>query len=637
MSGGVLYQAFVYLAAAVITVPLAKRFGLGSVLGYLLAGVAIGPFGLRLLGSEGQDLMHFAEFGVVMMLFVVGLELRPSLLWRLRAPILGLGGLQVLLTTIVVAGAGVAVGLHWKTAVAIGLTLSMSSTAIVLQTLAEKHQLKSEGGQSSFAVLLFQDIAVIPILAFFPLLATTAHVADPAASHATTNWLEHLPAWAHALAVIGAVVAVVGGSRFLVRPVFRAIAQARLREIFVAAALLLVIGIALLMGLVGLSAALGTFLAGVVLADSEYRHELESDIEPFKGLLLGLFFIAVGASIDFGLIVARPALIAGLVIGVIAAKFLVLLALGRVFGLSRDQGLLLAFALPQVGEFAFVLFSFGIQQGVYGAEITSPLVAAVALSMAVTPLLLLFNERVVQPRVGGVKRAQERKADEIDEHGAVLIAGFGSFGSTVGRMLRANGVATTVLDLDADRVELLRRLGLKVYYGDASRYDLLHTAGAEQARLLIIALDSPERTLQLVHTVKTHFPHLTIMARAFDWDDAHDLMEAGVTHVYSQSLDTSLRVGVDALRALGYRGYHSHRAAQQFLKHDEQSLRELTAERKAGQARYVTAARKRIEDLERLLQADRADLAADRDLGWDAETLREDVRNMTPAPDTSGS
>lgn len=637
MSGGVLYQAFVYLAAAVVTVPLAKRFGLGSVLGYLLAGVVIGPFGLRLLGSEVQDLMHFAEFGVVMMLFVVGLELRPSLLWRLRAPILGLGGLQVGLTILVIAAAAMTFGLHWKTAVAIGMTLAMSSTAIVLQTLAEKNLLKTDGGQSAFAVLLFQDIAVIPILACFPLLAVAAHVTDPAASHAAATWLDHLPAWAHALAVIAAVIAVVAGSRFLVRPIFRAIAQTRLREIFVGAALLLVIGIALLMGQVGLSPALGTFLAGVVLADSEYRHELESDIEPFKGLLLGLFFIAVGATIDFGLILSRPGLIAGLVGGIIVAKFAVLLALGRVFGLTREQAVLLAFALPQVGEFAFVLFSFGIQQGVYGPEITNPLVAAVALSMALTPPLLLFNERVVQPRLAARTVKEPPKADAIDEHGAVLIAGFGSFGSTVGRLLRANGVTTTVLDLDPDRVELLRRLGLKVYYGDASRYDLLLAAGAAHARLLVLALDSPEKTLQLVHTVKTHFPQLTIMARAFDWEDAHDLMEAGVTHVYSQSLDTSLRVGVDALRALGYRAYHSNRSARQFLQHDEQSLRELTAERKAGHARYVTAARKRIEDLERLLQLDRNSPAFDRDLGWDAESLREDVRGMTADPASSQS
>jgi monovalent cation:proton antiporter-2 (CPA2) family protein len=621
-----LYQAFVYLAAAVITVPLAKRFGLGSVLGYLLAGIAIGPYGLRLLGSEGQDVMHFAEFGVVMMLFVVGLELQPALLWRLRAPILGLGGFQVVLTTLVVAGVAIALTLPWKTALAIGLTLSMSSTAIVLQTLAEKQQLKSEGGQSAFAVLLFKDIAVIPILAIFPLLASVHRTGDSAGGHESTTWLHGMPAWAQTLAVLVAVAVVVGGSRFLLRPVFRAIAQTRLREVFTAAALLLVIGIALLMGLVGLSPALGTFLAGVVLADSEYRHELESDIDPFKGLLLGLFFIAVGATIDFNLILAKPLLVAILVAGIVIAKFAVLFALGRVFSLSRDQGLLFAFALPQVGEFAFVLFSYGLQEGVFEAGVTGPLVAAVALSMALTPLLLVFNERVVQPRVGPSAAGEERKADAIEEETAVLIAGFGSFGSTVGRLLRANGVATTVLDLDPDRVELLRRLGLKVYYGDASRHDLLVAAGAERARLLVLALDSPEKTLALVHTVKKHFPHLTIMARAFDWEDAHDLVEAGVTRVYPQSLDTSLRVGVDALGELGFRAYHSHRSARQFQRHDEESLRQLTAERRVSRARYLTAARKRIEDLERLLEADRVDRGSDRDLGWDAETLRDEVR-----------
>jgi monovalent cation:proton antiporter-2 (CPA2) family protein len=632
MSGsGILYQAFVYLAAAVVTVPLAKRLGLGSVLGYLFAGIAIGPFGLRLLGSEGQDVMHFAEFGVVMMLFVVGLELQPALLWRLRAPILGMGGLQVLGTTILVAIGSVLVGLHWKMAIAIGLTLAMSSTAIVLQTLAEKNQLKTEGGQGAFAVLLFQDISVIPILAIFPFLATVPRVAD-VGGHEAETLLHSAPAWVQAAALLAAVGIVVGGSRFLLRPIFRAIARTRLREVFTAATLLLVIGISLLMGQVGLSPALGTFLAGVVLADSEYRHELESDIDPFKGLLLGLFFIAVGATIDFGLIVARPVLVLALVVGILAAKFATLFALGKAFGMRRDQCLLFAFALPQVGEFAFVLFSFGNQEGVFTPAVTGPLVAAVALSMALTPLLIVFNERVVLPRLGPPEKA-ERKADEIDEHGAVLIAGFGSFGSTVGRLLRANGVATTVLDLDSDRVELLRRLGLKVYYGDASRHDLLTAAGAGHARLLIIALDSPERTLQLVHTVKKHFPQITIMARAFDWEDAHDLVEAGVSNVYFQSLDTSMRVGVEALQMLGFRAYHSHRAARQFLKHDMESLHALTADRKVSQASYLSAARKRIEDLERRLEADRQDQGTDRDQGWDAESLREDVRSSAQNSD----
>ncbi|MBC8075587.1 MAG: cation:proton antiporter [Chloroflexales bacterium] len=627
MTTDFLFQAFVYLAAAVVAVPVAKRLGLGSVLGYLLAGCAIGPFGLHLLGESGQDVMHVAEFGVVLMLFVVGLELEPSLLWRLRGPILGLGGLQVLLTALIVAGIALVAGLPWRQAVAVGLTLTASSTAIVLQTLGEKGLLKTEGGQSAFSVLLFQDIAVIPMLAVFPLLAIHSVATGEAGgeeSHTATTLVAGLPAWAQTLAVLGAVVGVIVAGRYLVRPLLAAIARTRLRELFTAAALLIVIGIALLMTQVGLSPALGTFLAGVVLANSEYRHELESDIEPFKGLLLGLFFIAVGASVDFALIVAQPLLIAGLVVGIIAIKFGVLFALGRLFKLSLDQNLLFAFALPQVGEFAFVLFSFANQQGVLDATITSPLVAAVALSMALTPLLLLVNERLVQPRIGTLE-GSTREADAIDEESPVIIAGFGSFGSTVGRLLKANGVAATVLDIDSDRVDVLRKLGLKVYYGDASRYDLLLTAGAARARLLVLALDSPEKTLELVHTAHKHFPHLTIMARAFDWDDAHELLAAGVQNVYRDNLDTALRAGASALRLLGFRAYQAQRAAQTFLRHDEQSLRELT-ESRADRTVYLSTARQRIEDLERILLSDLSTVDRERDEGWDAESLREDVR-----------
>jgi CPA2 family monovalent cation:H+ antiporter-2 len=624
---GFFVQAVVYLAAAVVAVPLAKRAGLGSVLGYLLAGAVIGPFVLGLVGEEGQDVMHFAEFGVVMMLFVIGLELEPALLWRLRAPILGLGGLQVVGSTLLLFGGAVALGLPWQAALAVGMTLSLSSTAIVLQTLSEKGLLKSSGGQSSFSVLLFQDIAVIPMLALLPLLATGHGVAEGAGRGAATTWIAGLPQWARTLAVLAAVGAVVVGGRYLLRPIFRVLGKVRMREVFTAAALLLVIAIALLMTKVGLSPALGTFLAGVVLANSEYRHELEADIEPFKGLLLGLFFISVGASIDFALIGAQPGRVVGLTLGIVAVKFAVLLALVRLFKLGKDQSLLFAFALPQVGEFAFVLFSFANQEGVLEPGITSPLVAAVALSMALTPLLLIFNERVLQPRFG-TREAEPREPDAIEEHNPVLIAGFGGFGSTVGRLLKAKGVGTTVLDSDPDQVELLRRLGLKVYYGDASRHDLLQTAGAAHARLIVLALDSPERTLELVHTARKHFPNLTILARAFDWQDAHDLHEAGVDHVYRQSLDTSLRMGADALRLLGFRAYHAERATQTFLRHDEESLRELTASRKGERSAYLSDARRRIEDLERILLADLAEADLDRDAGWDPESLREEFRKL---------
>jgi len=623
---GFFAQAFVYLLAAVVAVPAAKRLGLGSVLGYLLAGVAIGPFGLGFVGEEGQDVMHFAEFGVVMMLFLVGLELEPTLLWRLRAPILGLGGLQVTVTAVVVAAIAIAFGLSWNAGLAIGLTLAMSSTAIVLQTLNEKGLLKTSAGQSSFSVLLFQDLAVIPILAVFPLLAPAgAHGAGASDAEHASTWITGFPAWAQTLAVVATVAAVALAGRFLVRPAFRSIARTRLRELFTAAALLLVIGIALLMTRVGLSPALGTFLAGVVLANSEYRHELEGDIEPFKGLLLGLFFIAVGASVDFGLIATRPALISGVVVGVLVVKIAVLAALGRLFRLGLDQNVLFALGLSQVGEFAFVLLSFALQQRVLGRDVTTALVAVVAVTMALTPLLLLINERLIQPRFG-TKARDARPADAIHEENAVIIAGFGRFGHIVGRLLKAQGVGTTVLDVDSDRVDLLRRLGLKVFYGDASRRELLHAAGAEKARLLVLALDSPEKTLELVHLARKHFPHLTILARADDRGDAYELLAAGVTHVYRDTLDTSLRMGVDALRLLGFRAYHAQRAARTFLRHDEESVR-LMAEMRGDRARYINAARERIADLERMLLADLEDQRLDRDAGWDAESLREDARS----------
>ena len=418
--GGFFFQAFVYLAAAVISVPIAKRLGLGSVLGYLLAGIFIGPFGFHFVGQEGQDVMHFAEFGVVMMLFLIGLELQPKLLWKLRFPILGLGGFQVLLTSSIILVVSIVVGLSWQTGLVVGMILSLSSTAIVLQTLNEKGLMKTDGGQNSFSVLLFQDIAVIPMLAVIPLLAIES------VNSLTTSENSHADSWVSNLSVIeqtGVILLAIAGiilvGIYLIRPIFRIIAKTGLREIFTAAALLLVIGIAILMTNVGLSPALGTFLAGVVLAGSEYRHELESDIDPFKGLLLGLFFIAVGASIDFNLIAANPLFILGLVICLIVIKFLVLFILGKFYKMGLDNNFLFSFALAQGGEFAFVLFSFSVQNNVLSSEVANPLIAVVALSMAVTPLLMLINEKILQPKIG-TKESDQKSADEIDEENSVI-------------------------------------------------------------------------------------------------------------------------------------------------------------------------------------------------------------------------
>jgi CPA2 family monovalent cation:H+ antiporter-2 len=615
------FQAFIYLTAAVVSVPIAKRLGLGSVLGYLLAGVLIGPYALGLVGEEGQDVMHFAEFGVVMMLFLIGLELRPALLWRMRAPILGLGGLQVGVTGVALTAIAIAAGLPWREGLAVGMILALSSTAIVLQTLAEKNLMRTDGGQSAFSVLLFQDIAVIPMLALLPLLSVAAPGAHGEGHHGT--WLAHQPGWVQTLGVLAAVAVIIVGGRFLMRPAFRFIARTRLREVFTAAALLLVIGIALLMTEVGLSPALGTFLAGVVLATSEYRHELESDIDPFKGLLLGLFFITVGASIDFGLIAGQPAVVAGLVATLITVKLALLLILGRVFKLSFDQNLLFSFALAQGGEFAFVLFSFAVQESVLATETTQLLIAVVAVTMLLTPLMLLVNERLLQSRLGTREQAS-REPDDIEESNPVILAGFGRVGTVIGRMLRANGVGVTVLEADSDQVELLRRFDQKVFYGDASRHDLLESAGAAEARVLIVAVDNPDTVASIVETAKRHFPHLTVLARARGRTEAYELIDAGVRVVHRETLDTAIRMAVDALKTLGTRAYDAERRGRSFRRMDEALLQRLAAHHH-DQSAYMRAAREARAELEEVLRADAAVADPDAmDPSWDDTPIRED-------------
>jgi len=621
MEGNFFYQSFVYLAAAVISVPVAKKLGLGSVLGYLIAGVLIGPFVFGFIGEEGQDVMHFAEFGVVMMLFLVGLELQPSLLWKLRMPILGLGGIQVASTSIIIAVIVlIFTPLVWQMALAIGLTLALSSTAIVLQTLNEKGLLKSEGGQNAFSVLLMQDIAVIPVLAFFPLLATTEVIHE--AGHESHTIIEGLPIIAQTLIILGVIVSIILAGRYLMSYAFRFIAQTRLRELFTAAALLLVIGITLLMTLVGLSPALGTFLAGVVLAQSEYRHELETDIEPFKGLLLGLFFIAVGASIDFNLIFQKPILITKIVVGLIVIKFIILVIISRLFGMSTDSTLLFSFGLAQGGEFAFVLLSYALQNGVMTSDVSNPLIASVAISMTSTPLLMLLNEKLIQPNFG-TKESVEREEDTIDEQNEVIIAGFGRYGSIIGRFLQANGVYATYLDVDPNNVDLLRKFGLKVFYGDASRYDLLHAAGAEEAKLLIVAVDDSEKAIEIVETAQKHFPHLKILARTKGWAEYYEMLEKDLLGVYREFSDVALRIGADALGHIGRRKYQVQRSLKKFRKHDEEFLRELGKSRHE-QNNLIKYGRKGIAEIELLMLDDIENESQNKDLGWDTDTIKEE-------------
>ncbi len=624
MQDSFFFQAFVYLAAAVISVPIAKRLGLGSVLGYLLAGIIIGPFILGLIGQEGQDVMHFAEFGVVMMLFLIGLELQPSLLWKLRGPILGMGGVQVGMTAVTLMIIGIFTGLAWQTALAIGLTLALSSTAIALQTLNEKGLMKTGGGQSSFSVLLFQDIAVIPILAILPVLAIDdfASMAAPSDVHHSSSIVSGLPIWLQTTVVLAVVAGIILAGKYIMTPCFRWIAKTRLREIFTAAALLLVVGTTLLMTQVGLSPALGTFLAGVVLAGSEYRHELETDVEPFKGLLLGLFFIAVGASIDFNIIVDSPVLIFSLVLVLMLVKFLVLFIIGKFFKLGLDNNLLFAFALAQGGEFAFVLFSFALQSNVIDTNIANTLIAIVALSMALTPLFMLVNEKLLQPRFG-LREESERESDDMDEKNKIIIAGFGRMGVITGRFLQAHGEQATYLDTNPDNVDLLRKMGLKVFYGDSSRRDLLQAAGAEEAKIIIIAVDDPEKTLEIIDTVQKHFPHLKIFARTKGWNDSYEVLEKGVDNIYRETLDTSLRLAADALCSLGYRRYTTHRAIKTFRRHDERYVREL-AKMKHDEKALIRGAKERIEDLESLLSIEFENVGKDKDLGWDSTTLRDE-------------
>jgi monovalent cation:H+ antiporter-2, CPA2 family len=617
--GGFLLYAVIYLSAAVICVPIAKKLGMGSVLGYLLAGIIIGPFVLGFIGEEGEDIMHFAEFGVVMMLFLVGLELDPQKLWTLRKTIVGMGTMQVLITSALFFMIALAIGLRWQASLAISLALAMSSTAIVLQSLKEKGQLQSVAGKSSFAVLLYQDLSIIPILAILPLLATATVV--EAGSH---SFMEGFPGWVKALATLGAITLVIVAGRYIVVPLLRLVAKTKLRELFTASSLLIVFAIAYLMEQVGLSPALGTFLAGVVLANSEFRHELESDLEPFKGLLLGLFFIAVGASIDFRLIGQHPKTTITLVLTVVLVKLLVLYWIGFLFKLKKHENILFSFSLSQVGEFAFVLFAFMNTLKILDQNLVNFMMAITALSMAITPLLLLINEKIILPRLNVVKK-EEKEADKVDERNKVIIAGFSHFGSTIGRFLRANGVNATILDNDPDRVDLLRKMGFKVFYGDATRFDLLESAGAEEARIFVSAIDDPATNEVLVETLKKHFPHLKLMMRTRHRYDAYELFELGVKDVYREHIDTSVRMGVDVLRKLGMRGYSAVRAGQNFLKFDEAALVKLSHHRH-DLNKYIASVREEIDHQEELLKNDLVFTPNDNDHAWDSEHMRETIQ-----------
>jgi glutathione-regulated potassium-efflux system ancillary protein KefC len=614
--GGWLTGTLVYLAAAVLAVPLAKKLGLGSIIGYLAAGIAIGPWGLRLV-TDPQDMLHFAEFGVVLMLFLVGLELEPRRLWSLRKPIFGWGSVQLFGSAALLLALGVVAGVPWQIATVAALGLAMSSTAIGLGVLAERNLMATSGGQGLLSVALLQDIAAIPILALVPLLAASTSQADG-------------NAWIGAAKAVGVIATIVLGGRLLLRPALRWIARSDTPEIFTAASLLLVVATAALMQAVGLSMALGAFLAGVLLAESEYRRELETDIEPFKGLLLGLFFIAVGMSIDFKVVMQQPLLIAAIVFAFLALKAGVLWGMGRAMPLPKPERPVFIILLAQGGEFGFVVFQTAAQAGVIDAPTSSLLVAAVAISMLLTPLLLVAADKWWIPLLAQHKQVQ---MDEIHEpqHAPVIIAGFGRYGQIVGRLIFANGIAATVLDHDAEQVEGVRRFGWPAFYGDATRLDLMRTAGADQAHVLVVAIDDVEQSLKVVDMAKEHFPHLHIVARARNVTHYYGLRERGVTLIERETLDSALMSGRSVLELLGWQPHQARNLALRFRKHSIELLEEMRLHQE-NEDQLIAVAKQGRQQLEQLWAKEREEAQARklRTGSWSPEASSTPGEGITP-------
>ena len=583
-----LAQAAIFLTAAVATVPLFRKLKLGAVLGYLAAGVIIGPWVLKLV-TDVESILHFAELGVVLLLFIVGLELQPSRLWILRKSVFGLGGAQVVVTGFVLGLAGMAIGLSWSSALVMGLGLAMSSTAFVLQALAERNQLTSRYGRSSFAILLFQDLSVIPLLALIPLLATD------------TGTEAHGNPWVSAVVAVAVIALVIAGGRLLLRPVFQAIAQSHIQEIFTAAALLVVIGVSLLMAGVGLSMSLGAFLAGVLLADSEFRHELEANIEPFKGLLLGLFFISVGMSVDLGLIASKPLVVIGAVIGLMATKAGILFVIGKLSGHSTESARNLAAALSQGGEFAFVLFGVAAGHRIMDQSLMDLLVVVVTLSMAATPVALALNDALSRWLA---KPKTDETFDTIDEDNSqVIIAGFGRVGQIVARVLVLKKIPFTALDASPEQVETVRRFGSKVYFGDASRLDLLTAAKTDQAKLFVLAIDDVESSIRTAEMVTRHFPDVKIYARARNRFHAHRLMDLGVELIERETFLSSLDLAEQVLKALGVTGWEAQETVARFKLHDEKTLIRQHAVYH-DESQLIQTSKQAAQELQGLLESD---------------------------------
>lgn len=599
MDEQIFLNGFIYLVAAALAAPFGRRLGVGAVLGYLIVGAVVGPSALGWVGDNREEVMHFAEFGVVLMLFVIGLEIDLSRLWKMRGPILGLGGLQVLLTTLVLAGAALLMHIDWREALAMGMILSLSSTAIVMQTLKERGISDTSSGVQSFAVLLFQDIVVIPMIALLPLLAFLP-IKGGGMDGNSQLWIDSIPDWSRGLVVVGAIALIVVIGRFILTPWLLWVAKLKVPEALTSTTLALVVGVALLMDAVGLSAALGTFVAGVMLASSEFRHQLKSDIEPFKALLLAVFFIAVGAGIDFGLIAAQPLTIGMMVLGLIVLKAAVLFAVAKWFGMAFDQRLLFAAALAQGGEFAFVLGGFAVGQGVIGEELAAHMIASVALSMALAPPLLLIVQKVILPRVGTTESSLEQRPSDVEnDKSKVLLVGFGRFGHPVARLLRSTGCMPTVLERDSDHVDFLRRIGLKCYYGDATRPQLLKAAGAEDAKLIVLAIDDEAECMEIIEICRKHFPHLKIFARACSRHHAYELHEAGVKF-YVEQLSSSLDCVTDVLGEIGHSDSYIQDAVSRFKEHENDVIRQ-SAPHYHDEEKYMGMAQQQLRDLDSLL------------------------------------
>lgn len=626
MESSLAMNTLLFLGVAIIMVPLARKFGLSSVIGYILGGIIIGPYVLKLTGNDVDGIMHASEFGVIMLLFLVGLELEPRKFWEMRKKIVGLGLTQMVLTIsilfIIFFWAG------WKVdkAIAIAMCFALSSTAIVLQTLQEKNNLKTSAGEASFSTLLFQDIAVIPILAILPIIANYK------ARHHDNEvqiLIQKLPEWLQAGTVIFGVVILILLGRYVFVPFLRYVSKAGMTELLTASSLFLVIGVSELMVAIGLSPALGAFLAGVMLANSEFRHELEAHIDPFKGLLLAVFFVSVGSTMNFNIIAQDPVFIFSTVFVVLAVKFFVLFAIGKFFKIDTPQSLFYAFALSQVGEFAFVLINYASDLYLFSAEMNAQMMAITAITMCITPILLIINDRLITPKF--IKEIPEVRSDfdildgNISQK-KIIIVGFGHFGSTVGRLLKANKISATVLDRDSDRVKLLRSYGFKVYYGDATRIPVLRAAGIEEAEILVLCLDDPDDNRFVAELVREQYPNVKIFVRAKNRIDAYEYLDKGIDNIYRETLGTAVEMAVDVLQETGMRKYAARRLGQRFMAIDKASIRKLAKSKDDEDIRLFTT--------KELLQREEALLAYDNlnfeNRDWETSSTDEDDDEETP-------